>query len=428
MNQIPLTIITCFLIISACSPGQVLGATMTHPPSITPTPALTKTPAGGLALTPPMGWNSWNAFGENINEQLILDTIDAMVSSGMRDAGYQYVDLDDGWQRYKGSRTSHPLTYDPVKFPHGIAYLADYAHARGLKLGIYSGPGNTTCAGYTGSLNHEQEDANMFASWGIDHLKYDSCCEPGPGASNLQALHQAMGDALRNSGRDIVFHVCHCGWDNVWQWARSIGAQHWRMGQDIDDEFDYPGKLENYFNDVLDMIDEGTGLVQYAGPGGWNDFDMLIVGINGTGHIPGAGATPLEYRTHFSMWSILASPLLAGTDLRNMDAYTIETLTNPEVIALNQDPLGIQASKVRDDGSYQIFAKRMADGSWGIALLNRSTATDNMTVNWQQDLGVTWTTAQVRNLWEHQDKGIFTGSYSVSVLSHEAVMLRVYPQ
>ncbi len=394
---------------------------------VTPTPVPSAAP-GELALTPPMGWNSWNTFGENINEQLILDTIDALVSSGMRDAGFLYVGLDDGWQRYKGSRTQHPLEYDPVKFPHGIAYLADYAHARGLKLGIYSGPGHETCAGYTGSLSHEQEDAALFASWGVDFLKYDSCCEPGENAPDIKERHLAMSSALRATGRPVVLHICHCGWDDVWTWARSMGGQQWRIGQDISDDFDYPGNREDYFFDVLDMIDRGVGLEQYAGPGGWNDYDMLIVGVNGAGNIPGDGATAREYRTHFSMWSILDSPLLAGTDVRTMDEYTRQTLTNTEVIALNQDPLGIQAARVRDEGDFQVFAKPLADGSWGIALLNRSTSDHTMTVEWQADLKVAWNTAQVRDLWQHADLGVFAQQYSVTVLAHEAVMLRVYPQ
>ena len=397
---------------------------MNNPLSSTPSP----TPSDDLALTPPMGWNSWNTFGEDINEQLIIDTIDALVSSGMRDAGYLYVGLDDGWQRYKGSRTQHPLEYDPAKFPHGIAYLADYAHSQGLKLGIYSGPGHETCAGYTGSLHHEQEDATLFASWGVDFLKYDSCCEPGENAPDIKERHLAMSSALRATGRPVVLHICHCGWDEVWTWARSMGGQQWRIGQDISDDFDYPGNREDYFFDVLDMIDRGVGLEQYAGPGGWNDYDMLVVGINGSGNIPGDGATAREYRTHFSMWAILDSPLLAGTDVRTMDEYTRQTLTNTEVIALNQDSLGLQASRVRDEGAYQVFAKPLADGSWGIALLNRSTSDHTMTVEWQTDLKVTWNAAQVRDLWKHADQGVFDQRYSVTVLAHEAVMLRVYPQ
>jgi alpha-galactosidase len=374
-----------------------------------------------LAPTPPMGWNSWNMFGENINEQLIIATIDSMVSTGMRDAGYTYVCLDDGWQRYKGDRTQYPLDYDPVKFPHGIKYLADYAHAKGMKLGIYAGPGQKTCAGYTGSAYHELDDAALFASWGIDHLKYDSCC--GWAEGTVQDVFQRISAAITSSGRNVVLHACNCGRDNIWTWGKNY-AQYWRMAIDIWDRFEASA---DWPDSVLEMIDQGIGLEKYSGPNGWNDFDMLIVGLHGGGAIQGGGCTDLEYRTHFSMWSMLASPLIAGNDVRNMSAYTLETLTNSEVIALNQDALGIQAAKVRDDGDYEIFAKELQDGSWGIALLNRSSSAHTMTVNWQQDLQVPWNGATVRNLWEHLDKGTFLTGYSADVQSHEAVLLRVSP-
>jgi alpha-galactosidase len=372
--------------------------------------------ANDLAKTPPMGWNSWNYFGYDINDSLIRGTIDAMVSSGMRDAGYEYVCLDDGWQANRSAR-SGALEYDKEKFPNGIKALADYAHANGLKLGIYSGPYPRTCGGYEGSFGHETEDAEMFASWGIDHLKYDGCCGR---SSDYQERYQTMSDALVLTGRDIVYHICHCGKNDVWQWARSRGGNHWRLDGDIADRWDM----------ILTEIDKGVGLAQYAGPGGWNDFDMLVVGINGKTRNPdfadgkNPGCTPLEYRSHFSLWCILDSPLLAGNDLRNMDSYTIETLTNKEVIALNQDSLGIQASKVKDDGDTEIYAKPLQDGSWGIALFNRSSSSQDMTVNWQKDLGVKWNSAAVRDLWEHADKGIFSESYSAIVPSHGVVMIR----
>jgi len=383
---------------------------------------------GALALTPPMGWNSWNMFNEHINEQLIMEIIDAMVSSGMKDAGYEYVILDDGWQRYKSSRMEGTLEADPEKFPHGIKYLADYCHSKGLKFGIYSGPGNNTCAGYAGSLGHEMEDAKMWASWGVDYLKYDSCCEPGKGSPKTEALFDTMAKALQNCGRNIVLSVCHCGWDSVWQWAGKYGQQ-WRIGQDIADAFDSPGYVDGYYMDILDLIDRGVGLEKYSGPGGWNDYDMLVVGLNGKtlggDNMPGPGCTPLEYRTHFSMWCILSSPLIAGNDLRNMDAYTVETLTNKEVIALNQDSLGIQAAKKRDDGDQEIFAKPLADGSWAVALLNRGTKEAMMTINFKDDLRLTWSGVKVRDLWLHRDMGLFNDAYTAPVLPHEAVMLKL---
>lgn len=384
--------------------------------------------ADGLAKTPPLGWVSWNQFGEDINEKLIVETIDSMVANGMRDAGYVYVNLDDGWQRHKAPRSSRPLEVDPAKFPRGMKFLADYAHAKGMKLGIYSGPGQTTCAGYTGSEGHEHEDAAMFAAWGIDHLKYDSCCshKDAP-AEALKPLFGKMSKALVATRRGIVLHACHCGWADIWTWAAQLGVHHWRIGQDISDDFNYPGNREKYYFDVLDMLDRGVGLEKYSGPGGWNDYDMLIVGLNGKSkQLVGAGASNIEYRTHFSLWAMLASPLLVGADVRKLDAYTLETLTNREVIALNQDSLGQQASKVRDDGDLEIFAKELADGSYAVALLNRGSATADMTVSLRRDLTLPWDKYRVRDLWLKKDLGVYDIPFTTEVMSHEARILRFF--
>lgn len=386
--------------------------------------------SNGLANTPPMGWSSWNNFGVEINEQLLIETIDSMVANGMRDAGYIYVNLDDGWQRYKGSREDKPLEYDPVKFPRGIKFLADYAHSKGMKLGIYSGPGVDTCAGYTGSKGHEMEDAAMFASWGIDHLKYDSCCShEKESAKAVRDVFINMSKALLEQEQNIVLHACHCGWTNIWEWGADIGANHWRIGQDISDDFDFPDNREGYYYDVLDMLDRGVELHKYSKPGQWNDFDMLIVGLNGVSkELVGAGASNIEYRTHFSLWSILSSPLLTGSDIRNLDDYTLETLTNHEVIALNQDALGLQAKKVKDDGNLEIYAKPLSDGSWAVVLLNRGGTTAVMTLNWEKDLGLNWKNVTIRDLWKHKNVERDEMSYSVEVIGHEAKVLRVIKQ
>jgi len=375
-----------------------------------------------LALTPPMGWSSWNNFGENINEQLIINTIDSMVVNGMQAAGYQYVNLDDGWQHFKGSRKDHPLEADPVKFPHGMKYLSDYAHSKGLKLGIYSGPGDMTCAGYTGSAGHEKDDAAMFAAWGIDHLKYDSCCshKDAPKAV-VQTVFATMSKALMAQKRGIVLHACHCGWADIWEWAPALGINHWRIGQDISDDFDYPGNREGYYFDVLDMLDRGVDLEKFAGPGHWNDYDMLIVGLNGQSQeLVGAGASNVEYRTHFSLWAMEDSPLLASADLGKLDPYTLETLTNKEVIALNQDPLGKSAHRVRSKDGLEVFAKELADGSWAVALLNRGSATEDMTFSVHKDLNLSWTKYTVRDLWHHKTMGEYDIPYTAEVISHEA--------
>jgi alpha-galactosidase len=387
--------------------------------------------SNGLAKTPPMGWSSWNQFGEAISEKLVIETIDAMAANGLRDAGYVYVNLDDGWQHYKGSRKDHPLEADPVKFPHGIKSLADYAHGHGFKLGIYSGPGATTCAGYTGSEGHEAEDAAMFASWGIDHLKYDSCCSHKDALkTEVQRVVLRMSKALLAQSRPMVYHACHCGWSDIAEWAADMGVNHWRIGQDISDDFNYPGLREKYYFDVLDMLDHGEKFAKHAGPGHWNDFDMLIVGLHGrSGQLVGTGASDVEYRAHFGLWAMVASPLLIGADVRALDAESLATLTNKEVVAVDQDPAGHAAEKAGEspDGSLQVWSKEMADGSVVVALLNRGAATADMTVSPRRDLGEPWVRYRVRDLWKHQDAGPYDIPYTTEVMSHEAKLLRLFP-
>lgn len=383
--------------------------------------------SNGLAMTPPIGWSSWNNFGEDIDERLIVETIDAMVANGMRDAGYVFVNLDDGWQRYKGSRREHPLEVDPVKFPRGMGYLAEYAHAKGMKLGIYSGPGQETCAGYTGSEGHEAQDAAMFAAWGIDHLKYDSCCSHRDAPkTELQKIFRTMSNALMAQKRGIVLHACHCGWGDIWEWAGALGANHWRIGQDISDDFNYPGNREGYYFDVLDQLDRGVGIEQYSGPGHWNDYDMLIVGLNGRSkQLVGSGASNTEYRTHFSLWAMVSSPMLVGADVRHLDEYSLETLTNREIIALNQDPSGAVARKLRDDGELEVFAKELADGSVAVLLLNRGAATADMTFSPRRDLQMQMDRYSVRDLWQERDLGAYDIPFTAEVQSHEAKVYRI---
>jgi alpha-galactosidase len=362
-----------------------------------------------------------------------------MVSSGMRAVGYQYVCIDDAWQKYPGSRDDHPgdLEPDPVKFPHGIKYVADYLHARGLKLGIYSGGDKMTCAGFTGSLGHEEQDAATFASWGVDFLKYDTCCTgdfwpPRPDEDGMRSIQTAMASALLSSGRDIVMSACNCGWENVQAWARAAGGNIWRINQDIADMFDGPFP-EDYYMPIKAIIDINadpeTNFAQYAGPGGWNDMDMLVVGLKGQSanseNMPGDGCTTTEYKTHFSMWCMLASPLLAGNDIRNMDRVTREILTNAEVIALNQDPLGKQAIKVKDLGDLEWYVKPLANGDVAVALLNAGSSKARMTLDFKADAGINWSAVNVRDLWQHEDQGRYKKTYSVKVKSHETVVLRL---
>jgi alpha-galactosidase len=377
-----------------------------------------------------MGWSSWNNFGPDINETLIKTTIDLLEKTGLKDAGYIYVNIDDGWQRYKGSRSEHPLELDTTKFPSGMKSLADYAHSKGFKLGIYSGPGEETCAGYTGSIDHAVDDAKTFASWGIDHLKYDACCSHADAPeAEVQQVFLDMSQALLATNHSTVYHACHCGWTNVWQWAAEEGANQWRIGQDISDDFNYPGNREKYYFDVLDMLDRGNAITQYTGPGHWNDYDMLIVGLNGqSGQLVGTGASDLEYRTHFSIWAIMSSPLLIGADIAKLSAYDLETLSNKEIIALNQDPLG-QAATLQystADNSTQIYSKMLADESMAVMLLNRGSATSEITVDMRRDLTVPWDVYRLRDLWKHKDQGPYDIPFTTEVRSHEAKVYRVW--
>lgn len=316
-----------------------------------------------LARTPVMGFNDWNSFGCNLNEQLITATADYFVSSGLKDAGYTYVDLDDCWSlKQRGAQGQ--LVADPVKFPHGMAWLADYVHSKGLKIGIYSSAGDLTCAGYPASFGHEKQDADLWASWGIDLLKYDNCgarTTPETQAGFI-TRYEAMGDALKATGRPIVYSLCEWGQQDVQEWGASM-AQMWRTTGDISDNW----------ASLKGIIAQNVELAQYARPGGFNDPDMLEVG-NG-------GMTDTEYRTHFAMWSVMAAPLLIGTDLRKASAETLKILTNRDLIAVDQDPLGVQGQVIARNGATLVLSKPLADGARAVALYNAgdSTATISTT-------------------------------------------------
>ena len=355
----------------------------------------------GLARTPPMGWNSWNRFGCNINEMLIREIADAMVTSGMKDAGYIYVNIDDCWH---GERDADGyIQADPVRFPNGIAFLADYVHFKGLKLGIYSDAGTLTCQGRPGSRGYEQKDADQYAAWEVDYLKYDWCYTSG---MNMQQSYTLMRDCLLNTYRPIVYSIC--SWQFPGPWVVDVGNL-WRTTGDIQDNW----------GSVVSIIDINANLYTYAGPGHWNDPDMLEVG-NG-------GMTDTEYRAHFSMWCIMAAPLIAGNDLRNMSQSTIEILTAPEVIAVDQDPLGEQGRRVRDYGAREVWVKELVNGNRAVALFNRDTQPANITVLFS-DLGPEFSDkAGIRDLWSREDLGVFTGSFTVEVPGHGVVLIRVEP-
>ena len=358
----------------------------------------------GLARTPPMGWNSWNHFGCDVSSRLIRETADALVATGMRDAGYQYVVIDDCWQVARGR--DGRLVADSVRFPEGMKALADYVHVRGLKFGLYTDAGRRTCQGRPGTYEHEEVDARTFAAWGVDYVKEDWCYAEGLDAP---ALYARFRDALARAGRPIVFSICEWGSNRPWEWGPATGNL-WRTTGDIADRW----------SSVLALLDLNAQYALAAGPGAWNDPDMLEVG-NG-------GMTDDEYRAHFSLWALMAAPLMAGNDVRAMSPETRAILLNAEVIAVDQDSLGVQGMLVAENApDLQVWAKRLAGGSRAVVLLNRSGLASAMTTTWWR-IGLPAGPARVRDLWARADRGTFTEKYSATVPPHGVVMVRVTPE
>jgi alpha-galactosidase len=371
----------------------------------------------GLALTPPMGFNTWNKFACNVSDELVRGMADAMVKSGMKDAGYQYVVIDDCWQVSRDASAN--IVVDALRFPSGMKAVADYVHSRGLKFGIYSDAGSKTCAGRPGGLGHEYQDALQYAAWGVDYLKYDWC---NTTTQDAKASYANIRQALDAAGHPIVLSICEWGKAQPWLWGAEVGGNLWRTTGDIQDR--WAGKTK--WSDgsccglgVLDILDMEADIYSYAGPGHWNDPDMLEVG-NG-------GMTNAEYRSHFSLWAILAAPLLAGNDLRNMTPEIHDILTNKEVIAVDQDALGRQGRRVWKDGDLEVWAKQLHDGGRTVVLLNRGASEQPITVNWEQIGYPSHLSAAVRDLWAHKDLGKFTGKFSAPVVSHGVVMVTVKP-
>ncbi len=352
-----------------------------------------------LAPTPPMGWNSWNKFGCNVSEKLIREIADAMVSSGMKAAGYQYVNIDDCWQVSR--EADGTIVADPQRFPNGIKNLADYVHGKGLKLGIYTDAGRLTCEKRPGSFEHEFQDAKTYASWGIDYVKVDWCSAEG---LEPEIQYAKIRDALAQSGRSIVFSICNWGVKAPWRWGPATGNL-WRTTGDISD----------HYSRMSEIGFSQNGLEKFAGPGHWNDPDMLEVG-NG-------GMSRDEYRTHMALWAILAAPLLAGNDLRTMNAETRELLTNSEVIAVDQDRKGVQGHRVWEEGPLEIWVKPLADGSQAVGLFNRTEAAFKMQL--EAKLIGAPPSAKLRDLLDHKDLGPINDSYDSEVPGHGVVMLRV---
>lgn len=372
-------------------------------------------PVAVLAMTPPMGWSTWPKFGCDIDEDLATSTADALVTSGMREAGYIYLNLDGCWQG--GRDEAGELYADRARFPHGIAYLADYAHSRGLKFGIYTDVGPVTCgdAEYPGSLGHEYQDAATFARWGVDYVKHDWCASKG---RDPVAAYKLMGDAIAATSRPMVYSICDWGEGNPWLWGASVGGNLWRTAGDLADRWDGAEKWSDgtcCYNGLMADLDAQVGLTQYAKPDHWNDPDLLQVGVG--------GMSDTEYKTQFSLWAVLAAPLLAGNDVRAMTTGTREILLNSEVITIDQDLLGKQGDRMLRDGDLEMWSRPLQNGDLAVVLLNRGSEALPMSILWQS-LG--WAgTASVRDLWLHRDMGAFLGGYRAEVEAHGVVMLRL---
>jgi alpha-galactosidase len=359
-----------------------------------------------------MGWNSWNHFADKVTDADVRAAADALVSTGMRDAGYIYVNIDDTWE---AGRNADGTIQTNGKFPDMKA-LADYVHSKGLKLGIYSSPGPKTCANYTASYQHEEQDAKSYAAWGIDYLKYDLCSfgeilkkESGGDREKSLAIQQAayekMHKALESTGRPIVFSLCQYGVGNVWEWGPKVGGNLWRTTGDINDSYDR-----------MSVIGFGqAGLSKYAGPGHWNDPDMLEVGNGGMSHD--------EYLTHMSLWAILAAPLLAGNDLSKMSPETLAMLTNKDAIAIDQDPMGVQGDRVSAVGPMEIWSKPLTGGAKAVALFNRGESGVPMTLR-LRDVGFSQG-AKLHNVWTGKDVTSQNGEYTAVVPTHGVVLLRI---
>ncbi|MEZ7866039.1 MAG: glycoside hydrolase family 27 protein [Paludibacteraceae bacterium] len=384
-----------------------------------------------LAPTPPMGFMTWNYFGLDIHENDIKTLADAMVETGLRDLGYNYIFIDDGWQGGRDNKNN--IIADPAKFPSGMKSLVDYVHTKGMKIGIYSDAAPLTCGGYTASLNFEEQDAKTFAAWGFDYLKYDYCGAPADWQTAI-SRYERMAKALQNSGRDIAFGICEWGDRSPWLWARKAGGHLWRTTADVRDKWkshapagSAPHELHGYGAGILDILEVNAGLDKYAGPNGWNDPDMLVVGLYGKKGAPstglgGTGCTDTEYQSQMSLWCLMAAPLMITCDVRNMNEATKRILTNKDIIAIDQDPLGIQAERKLKTDLLQIFVKPLSNGDVALGILNTSDQEQTIEVN-PETLGI-FNKRKAKDLWSGQT--MKTGKrIKVKMAAHETKVFRL---
>jgi alpha-galactosidase len=377
----------------------------------------------GLAMTPPMGWNSWNTFATNIDEKLVKETADIMVSSGLAAAGYNYIVLDDGWMTRERDANGD-LVPDPAKFPNGMKALIDYVHSKGLKFGLYNCAGTQTCAGYPGTRGYEYQDARFYAKLGIDFLKYDWCNTKGITAPEA---YTTMSNAIKTAGRPIVFSLCEWGDNQPWEWGKPVGNL-WRISGDIypcfDCEFKHPENWSSWgFMKIAEMRKD---IRKYSGPDHWNDFDMMEVGneMNDT-----------EDKSHFAMWCMLSSPLFTGNDYRKMSKETLAILTNKELIAINQDKLGIQGFKHSAEDGLEVWVKPLSDGNWAVTFLNRSDVSKKINFDWKKntfkDLDFGYeadfnkTTFKLKNLWTNKEAGNTKKNFTAELASHDCTTLKL---
>lgn len=368
-----------------------------------------------------MGWNSWNTFGAQITESVVRETADAMVATGLRDAGYEYVVIDDFWEadeRDAGGR----LQAHPERFPSGIAALADYVHGQGLKFGIYSCAGTHTCGGRLASYGREEIDAQTFADWGVDYLKYDFCYRPF--GADGPTLYRRMAQALRATGRDVIFSACEWGINEPWAWARQAGCHLWRTTGDIVDNW----------KSIRDIGFGQAKMASYGGPGGWNDPDMLVVGMRGKGNVAEGGCTDDEYRVHFALWCLLPSPLMIGCDVRAMDTFTSELLAHPGLIAINQDPAGLPAWNLNGDENhwdwknFQLWARHLADGSIAVGFFNiHDENTHKMVVGWETLSLDPRRKCRVIDVFDDEEVCITDVSFAINVAPHSVKLVRLVP-
>jgi alpha-galactosidase len=380
----------------------------------------------GLAMTPPMGWNSWNTFETNIDEKLVKETADIMVSSGMAAAGYNYIVLDDGWMG-KERDVNGDLVPDPVKFPGGMKAVIDYVHNKGLKFGLYNCAGTQTCAGYPGTRGYEYQDARFYGRLGIDFLKYDWCNTQGITAKEA---YTTMSNALKTAGRPIVFSLCEWGDNQPWEWGKPVGNL-WRISGDIYPCFDceYKHEAGNWSSwGFMKIIEMRKDIRKYSGPDHWNDFDMMEIGD---------GMTNIEDKSHFAMWCMMASPLIAGNDFRKMSKETLAILTNKELIAVNQDKLGIQGFKYAANEGLEVWVKPLSEGNWAVTFLNKTDVPKEINFDWKKhrikdadfgyELDLNKMVFKLKDLWENKEAGSTKKSFQANIASHDVITLRLIP-